>query len=69
MENENFYFEDLDKTEIKDHPIFEKIKKYSNNTEKQVYVLYRALPTRNSYGYNKACVLLIPHKKILYGKF
>lgn len=69
MENENFYFEDLDKTEIKDHPIFEKIKKYSNNTEKQVYVLYRALPTRNSYGYNKACVLLIPHKKILMVNF
>lgn len=69
MNEDNYFFKDLDKTLINNDELFNRIDKYANTIQKQIYALYKALPTKNDYGYKKACVLIIPNTKILFVNF
>lgn len=69
MKVENYFFKDLDKTLINDDNLFIRLESYAEGIQKQIYALYKALPTKNDYGYKKACVLIIPNMKIMFVNF
>lgn len=69
MQKDSYFFKDLAETEINNDDLFIKLDAYANAIQKQVYAVYRALPTKNSYTYRNACVLLLPHSKILFINF
>ena len=69
MINDNYFFKDLSKTEISGNSFFTKIENYAQSEKKQIYAIFKALPTNYDYTYKYACVLIIPKKKLLFLNF
>lgn len=69
MIQDSYFFSDLFEANVCNEKFLSFLEEYSNQIQKQVYAIYRALPTKNTYNYKKACVLLIPHKKIIFANF
>lgn len=65
MIQDSYFFSDLIEANVCNENFLPFLEEYSNQIQKQVYAIYRALPTKNTYNYKEACVLLIPHKKII----
>ena len=69
MIQDSYFFSDLIEANVCNEKFLSFLEEYSNQIQKQVYAIYRALPTKNTYNYKEACVLLIPHKKIIFVNF
>ena len=69
MTDGDYLFYDIENTEIIKSSFFEELKKYVDSIQKQTYLVYKGLTTKNTYSYDNACLLILPKSKLLFMNF
>lgn len=69
MIENNYLFIDIENEELLKNDFFKILKNYVNSIQKQTYVVYKGLTTKNTYSYDEACLLILPKSKLLFVNF
>ena len=69
MTEDDYLFNDIDYTEFIESDFFKSLKNYVNTIQKQSYVVYKGLTTKNTYSYDRACLIILPKSKLLFVDF